>query len=71
MLHGCLHGYGLPGVSPLCGVTMQAKRQLLEPRVANTENLALLTPAQELCGMQDYLLLVKPKGFQSFILVKK
>jgi len=71
MLHGCLRGYRLPGVSLFCGVTMQAMRQQLEPSVANAENLVLLTPAQEPCGVQGCLLLDKPKSFQSFILVKK
>lgn len=58
--------WDLPGVSPLWGVTMQPKRQLLEPRVSNSEN-----PAQEPRGVRDHLLLVHPKIVQSFIPVKK
>lgn len=54
---------------PPCGVTMQTKR--LKPGVANAETLVLLIPAQKPCSVQGYLLLVKPKSFQSFILMKK
>lgn len=51
-------------------MAMQVKRHLLEPRMANADNLVLLTPAQDQCGVKDYLLLAKPKTFWSFMLLK-
>lgn len=51
-------------------MTEQMKRHLLEPKMANNENLVLLTPAQDQCGVKNYLLLAKPKRFWSFMLLK-
>lgn len=58
------------GVNILRLLTMQMKRHLLEPKMANAENLVLLTPAQDQCGVKNYLLLAKPKRFWSFMLLK-
>lgn len=42
---------------------MQMKRHLLEPKMANAENVVLPTPAQDQRGVKNYLLLAKPKDF--------